>query len=118
MNLPRLAAILGFLGVALGAFGAHALRGRVGADLIEVWKTGVLYHLLHVLALLAVAALGSRLARPRLVAGLFVAGIAIFSGSLYLLVLTEQRRWGAVTPVGGLAFLAGWLAMAVGARRS
>jgi uncharacterized membrane protein YgdD (TMEM256/DUF423 family) len=118
MNLARLAAILGFVGVALGAFGAHALRGRVGADMLEVWKTGVLYHLIHTLALLAVVALGTRVARPRLVAGLFLAGIAVFSGSLYLLVLSGQRFWGAVTPLGGLAFMAGWIALAISARRA
>jgi uncharacterized membrane protein YgdD (TMEM256/DUF423 family) len=117
MNLVRLAAILGFVGVALGAFGAHALRGRVAPEMIEVWKTGVLYHLLHTLALLGLAALGARAGRPRLVAGLFLGGIAVFSGSLYLLVLTGVRTWGAVTPIGGLAFMAGWIALAISARR-
>ena len=118
MNLVRLAAILGFVGVALGAFGAHALRGRVAPELIEVWKTGVLYQLIHSLALLALAALGPRAGRPQLVAALFTAGIAVFSGSLYLLVLTGQRGWGAVTPAGGLAFLAGWIVLVISARRS
>jgi uncharacterized membrane protein YgdD (TMEM256/DUF423 family) len=117
MNLVRTTAILGFVGVALGAFGAHALRGRVAPDMIEVWKTGVLYQLIHTLALLGVAALGPRAGRPQLVAGLWLVGIAIFCGSLYLLVLTGQRWWGAVTPVGGLAFMAGWIALAVSARR-
>jgi uncharacterized membrane protein YgdD (TMEM256/DUF423 family) len=118
MNLVRTAAILGFIGVALGAFGAHALRGRVAPEMIEVWKTGVLYHLLHTLALLAVAALGAKVARPRLVAGLFLAGIAIFSGSLYLLVLTDVRVLGAVTPLGGLSLMAGWITLAISARRA
>ena len=118
MNLVRTAAILGFIGVALGAFGAHALRGRVAPEMIEVWRTGVLYHLLHTLALLAVAALGPKVTRPQLVAGLFLAGIAIFSGSLYLLVLTDVRVLGAVTPLGGLAFMAGWIALAISARRA
>jgi uncharacterized membrane protein YgdD (TMEM256/DUF423 family) len=117
MNLVRIAAILGFVGVVLGAFGAHALRGRVAPEMIEVWKTGVLYHLLHTLALLAVAALGPKVARPRLVAGFFLGGIAVFSGSLYLLVLTDTRILGAVTPLGGLAFMAGWIALAISARR-
>jgi uncharacterized membrane protein YgdD (TMEM256/DUF423 family) len=117
MNLVRIAAILGFVGVVLGAFGAHALRGRVAPEMIEVWKTGVLYHLLHTLALLGVAALGPKVARPQLVAGLFLGGIAVFSGSLYLLVLTDTRILGAVTPLGGLAFMAGWIALAISARR-
>jgi uncharacterized membrane protein YgdD (TMEM256/DUF423 family) len=113
----RLAGLLGFLGVALGAFGAHGLRGRVGPDLLEVWKTGVLYHLVHALALLLVAIAGPRVAWGAAAGWLFVAGIAIFSGSLYALTLTGARWWGAVTPVGGLAFLAGWLVLALTARR-
>jgi uncharacterized membrane protein YgdD (TMEM256/DUF423 family) len=117
MNLVRLAAILGFVGVALGAFGAHALRGHVAPELIEVWKTGVLYQMIHVLALLGTAALGTRVGRPGLVAGFFLAGIALFSGSLYTLVLTGQRGWGAVTPAGGAAFMAGWIALAICNRR-
>jgi uncharacterized membrane protein YgdD (TMEM256/DUF423 family) len=115
MNLVRIAAILGGVGVALGAFGAHGLRGRVAPDLIEVWKTGVLYHLIHALALLAVAALATHITWPRVVAGCFLAGIALFSGSLYLLVLTNVRVLGAVTPLGGVAFLIGWTVFAVGA---
>jgi uncharacterized membrane protein YgdD (TMEM256/DUF423 family) len=110
------AGALGFLGVALGAFGAHGLRARVPSELLEIWKTGVLYHLLHALAMLAVVAAGERIARPRLVCGMFAAGIVVFSGSLYLLVLTGARWWGAVTPLGGAAFLAGWAVLAVFAR--
>ena len=116
MNLVRLGAVLGFVGVALGAFGAHGLRQRVPPEMIEVWKTGVLYHLVHTLALLLVAAFGARVGRGALVAGLFLAGIVIFSGSLYLLVLTGQRGWGAVTPLGGVAFLLGWLMLAITAK--
>jgi uncharacterized membrane protein YgdD (TMEM256/DUF423 family) len=118
MNLVRLAGSLGFVGVALGAFGAHGLKSRVRPESLDIWKTAVLYHLLHVLALLAVAALGPKVARPGLVAGLFTAGIAIFSGSLYALVLSDVRLLGAVTPLGGVAFLAGWVALVVGARRA
>ena len=117
MNLVRLAGILGFVGVAFGAFGAHFLRGRVGESLIEVWKTGVLYHLVHAVALLALAALGARAGRIRIVAGLFLAGILVFSGSLYLLVLTGERRLGAVTPLGGVAFLLGWLVLFASAKK-
>ena len=111
----RLAAILGFVGVALGAFGAHGLRARVGPELVEVWKTGVLYHLVHALAMLVVAAAGPRVGWPRAVTGLFLAGILLFSGSLYTLTLTQLRWLGAVTPLGGVAFLAGWAALAASA---
>lgn len=116
MNLVRIAAILGAVGVALGAFGAHGLRNRVAPEMIEVWKTSVLYHLVHVLALLAVAALAARIGSPRLVAGCFLGGIALFSGSLYLLVLTNVRVLGAITPLGGVAFLIGWVVLAATAR--
>jgi uncharacterized membrane protein YgdD (TMEM256/DUF423 family) len=116
MSILRLAAIFGFCGVALGAFGAHGLRSRVGPEMIEVWKTGVLYHLIHVLALFGVALAGERIAWRRPVVGLFTAGILVFSGSLYLLTLTGQRWLGAVTPLGGVAFLAGWAALAASAR--
>lgn len=118
MNLVRIAGFLGLLGVGLGAFGAHGLRARVAPEMIEVWKTGVLYHLLHVLALLLVVALGGRVGRPGLVAGLFIAGIALFSGSLYWLVLGGPRALGPITPIGGIAFMAGWLALVLPAPRS
>ena len=104
----RLAAGLGFLGVALGAFGAHGLRERLSPTMLEVYRTGVLYHLLHAVALLAVALGADRLARPRAVATLFTAGVALFSGSLYALALTGARALGVVTPVGGLLLMAGW----------
>lgn len=103
----RTAAALLFLGVALGAFGAHALRPRLeGLGLAPVWEKAVLYHLLHALALLVLATtLRPVPAGPaRLLAG----GILLFSGSLYLLALTGARWLGAVTPLGGLCFLAGW----------
>jgi uncharacterized membrane protein YgdD (TMEM256/DUF423 family) len=115
-----LASLLLFAAVALGAFGAHALRARLAPDLQAVWQTAVQYHAWHALALLAVGLL--LLVRPEAgvgVAGwLFVAGIALFSGSLYALALTGVRGLGAVTPVGGVAFLAGWLAFAWAAWRS
>ncbi len=104
--LFRIAAGLCFLGVALGAFGAHALKGTLTAnETVEVWKTAVLYHFVHALALLVLAALP---VTSRAAAGLFIAGIVIFSGSLYLLALTNIRWLGAITPLGGLCFLAGW----------
>lgn len=114
-----LAAALLFLAVALGAFGAHALKARLTPDLQAVWQTAVQYHAWHALALLATGVL--LLARPDarvgLAAWLFVAGIVLFSGSLYAMALTGARGLGAVTPFGGAAFLAGWLAFAWGASR-
>ena len=106
--MVRLAALLGFAAVALGAFGAHGLRDRVSPAMLEVYRTGVLYHLVHAVVLLAVALGARQLRRPRFIAGFFVAGIAVFSGSLYALALTEVRMLGAITPFGGAAFLIGW----------
>ena len=108
MNLPlfRLAAALCFLAVGLGAFGAHALKATLLTnDTTEVWKTAVLYHFIHALALLVLAALP---AFHRATGMLFVAGIVLFSGSLYLLALTNVKWLGAITPLGGLCLLAGW----------
>jgi len=106
-----LAALAMFAAVALGAFGAHALKGRLAPDLAGVWQTAVQYHAWHALALLGVGLL--LLHRPDLrhagwAGALFVAGIVLFSGSLYALALTGMRGFGAVTPAGGVAFLAGW----------
>ena len=111
--------ILGAAGVALGAFGAHGLKSRVGPDLLVVWETAVKYHLVHALALLATAWAADRWGGPWTTAAgwLFVVGVAVFSGSLYLLVLSGQRWLGAVTPIGGVAFIAGWVALAVAALR-
>lgn len=111
------AGALGFTAVALGAFGAHALKARLSPELLEVYKTGVFYQLVHAVALLAVNGLWGRLRAPRVTAALFTAGVVIFSGSLYVLALSGVRLWGAVTPVGGLAFLAGWLTLILPARR-
>lgn len=108
------------LGVVLGAFGAHGLRARVAPEMLAVFETGVRYHLIHALGLLAVAWAAARW--PGAWAGaagwLFVAGIVVFSGSLYLLVMTGARWLGAVTPIGGLCLIAGWAVLAVGALRS
>jgi uncharacterized membrane protein YgdD (TMEM256/DUF423 family) len=111
-------ALMGFVGVGLGAFGAHGLRGRLSPDMLAVFETAVRYQMYHALALLAVAAMMSRGAEGRavLVAGWsFIAGILIFSGSLYALALTGVTMLGAITPIGGLAFLAGWVALAIAA---
>jgi uncharacterized membrane protein YgdD (TMEM256/DUF423 family) len=115
-----LGGILGGLAVALGAFGAHGLRARLAADLLATFETGVRYHTYHALALFAVAAAISKWPGSNLpvVAGwLFVAGTILFSGSLYLLAVTGLRWLGAVTPFGGLAFLAGWVCLVIAAAR-
>ena len=100
--------------VALGAFGAHGLRSRLVPDMLSVFEVGVRYQMYHALALLGVGALSARLSGgPATVAGwLFVLGTVLFSGSLYALALTGQRWLGAITPLGGLAFLAGWAVLA------
>ena len=116
-----LGAVLAGLGVAVGAFGAHALRASATPEDLATFETGVRYHMYHALALLAVAWAHARLdgAATVTAAGwLFVAGVAVFSGSLYLLVLTGQRWLGAVTPIGGLALLAGWALLAWAALRA
>jgi uncharacterized membrane protein YgdD (TMEM256/DUF423 family) len=107
-SLVRLAAALGFTGVALGAFGAHGLRDRIAPGMMDVYRTGVLYHLVHALAALAVGLAGRRVRHAPIVAGLFAGGIVLFSGSLYLLALTGITALGAITPFGGAAFLVGW----------
>ena len=111
----KLAGIFMFGAVALGAFGAHLLRGRLEPDMAAVWQTAVQYHAWHALALLGVGSLLLHWPRKRglgLAAWLFVAGIVLFAGSLYALALTGARGWGAITPVGGLAFLAAWAVLA------
>jgi uncharacterized membrane protein YgdD (TMEM256/DUF423 family) len=107
------------LGVAAGAFGAHALRARLAPDLLAVFETGVRYQLVHALALLAAAWAATRWP-GRLVnaaAALFVTGIVLFSGSLMLLATTGLRALGMVTPFGGVAFIVGWGCLAVAALR-
>jgi len=111
-----LAAVLGFIGVALGAFGAHGLRGRLTPEMLAVFETGVRYQMYHVFALLVVASAIGHLGSARLLvtAGWsFFAGILLFSGSLYALAVTNTSILGAITPFGGLAFLAGWACLAL-----
>lgn len=113
-------AVLSGLAVVLGAFGAHALASRLGPDALETFQTGVRYHMYHALALLAAGWLVDRrpdLMSARLAGRLFVTGVVIFSGSLYALALTGQRWLGAITPVGGVAFILGWVALALAAAR-
>jgi uncharacterized membrane protein YgdD (TMEM256/DUF423 family) len=111
-SLVRLAALLGFTAVGLGAFGAHALRERISPAMLEVYRTGVLYHMLHALAALVVGLAARRIRRARLIVGLYVVGVVLFSGSLYLMAVTGVLALGAITPLGGLAFLAGWALLA------
>jgi len=113
-------AISACIAVAAGAFGAHALRDLVTADRLVVWETAARYQMYHALGLLVVAYLaGQKSAGPARVSGwLFVVGTVLFSGSLYALTLTGITLLGAVTPLGGVAFLAGWLVLAWGVWRS
>lgn len=115
----RLGALSAFIAVAAGAFGAHALRARLDLGMLAVFETGARYQMYHALALLAVAwASGRWPGKLTSAAGwCFVAGTVLFSGSLYGMALTGHRALGAITPLGGVAFLSGWLCLAVGARR-
>ena len=112
-------AVFGAVGVAAGAFGAHALKARLAPEMLAVFETGVRYQLFHALGLLAVGwAAGRWTSRAVRVAGwLFVVGVFLFSGSLYAMCLTGVRALGAITPIGGVAFIAGWLLLAWGAWR-
>jgi uncharacterized membrane protein YgdD (TMEM256/DUF423 family) len=106
--------IAAFLAVALGAFGAHGLRGRLSPEMLAVFQTGVQYQMYHALALLATGVIMARINGSLVHAAgwCFAGGIVLFSGSLYLLALTGVTILGAVTPIGGLAFLAGWACLA------
>ena len=117
----RLTLVLGaafmFVAVALGAFGAHALRGRLSPEMLVVFETGVRYQMYHAFAILVVGLVLGRMGGWLIsTAGwLFAAGIVLFSGSLYLLAFTGVTVLGAITPIGGLAFLLGWACLAVAA---
>ena len=121
-SLTLLASMLGFLGVALGAFGAHGVKGMLkdatdAALRLGWWETAAKYHLVHALAigLTAVLAVHVEGLPPRLAGWLFAGGILVFSGSLYAMTLTNLRGLGAVTPIGGLLLLAGWVMLGVSA---
>ncbi len=106
-------AILGALSVAVGAFGAHALKPTLIANgRLETYELAVRYQFYHVFALLAIGLMSSRIKGLTVAAVLMMTGIVIFSGSLYILSLANQPLWGAVTPIGGVALIAGWLAFA------
>lgn len=110
-----IAALNGFIAVLLGAFGAHGLKQRLSAEMLAIYQTGVQYHFYHTFALFAAALLMLHMplnSSLRWSAVLFVVGIVVFSGSLYVLSITGVRWLGAITPLGGVAFLAGWLMLA------
>jgi uncharacterized membrane protein YgdD (TMEM256/DUF423 family) len=111
------AGALGLSAVAIGAFGAHGLRGRLDPAMLEIYRTGALYHLIHALAVLAVALAADRLRRATLIVVLFTMGVVVFSGSLYALAITSVVQFGAVTPIGGVLLLAGWAAIVLEAAR-
>jgi uncharacterized membrane protein YgdD (TMEM256/DUF423 family) len=115
-----LGAVFMAVGVGLGAFGAHALKARLSVGDLAIFETGVRYQLLHALGLFAVAWASTRYSTVWVASAgwLLTVGIIVFSGSLYALVLTNTRWLGAVTPIGGLAFILGWLALAGGIYRS
>jgi uncharacterized membrane protein YgdD (TMEM256/DUF423 family) len=112
MNWTVAGAVIGFLGVAAGAFGAHGLKATLSAQRMETFEVAVRYQLVHAVAVLLAGLLGAPSA-----AWCFLGGVCVFSGSLYLLVLTEQRWLGAVTPIGGVLFLVGWALLGVYGRR-
>ncbi|KPK09365.1 MAG: hypothetical protein AMJ64_00525 [Betaproteobacteria bacterium SG8_39] len=116
-----LGAVFGACGVTLGAFGAHALKARLAADQLALWNTATQYLFWHALGLLAVGLACTQLPEStwlRTAGVLLAAGIVLFSGSLYLLALGAPRVLGAVTPIGGLAFMAGWATLTVGVLRA
>lgn len=115
-TLLMVAAISGLLAVVIGAFGAHGLKGRITTDLMAIFQTGVQYHFYHTLALLLVGILMLQFPQISLLkwsGWLFIAGIVVFSGSLYVMAITDIKWLGAITPIGGVAFIAGWLTMAI-----
>ena len=112
-------ALFGLSGVMIGAFGAHGLKALLNADQLAIYHTGVDYQFVHALALLLLGALAQHQTPKawQLAATLFIAGVFIFSGSLYLLVLTDTSWLGAITPIGGMSFIVGWAALLWGLRR-
>lgn len=116
----KIGAAAALLAVAIGAFGAHGLEDRIPADDLAVYETGVQYHMAHALGILLIAALADKLNSRKLAlwaARLLLAGIVVFSGSLYLLAISGEKWLGAITPLGGVGFLAGWLCLILAARK-
>lgn len=124
--LLSLGAVNGFLAVALGAFGAHGLKEKITPAMLEVYNTGAHYHLIHAVALIMVAGLLGRwesqgerftaaVGHARRTGWLFTTGIVVFAGSLYLLAITGTKWLGAITPIGGVCFLSGWISLLLAA---
>lgn len=115
--IGTIGAVLGAVGVAMGAFGAHALKDTVEPRMLDIWSTATQYQLWHALALVAVALLagreGANTTAVQVAGGAFTFGVLVFSGSLFLLVLTGKTWLGAITPIGGTALIVGWIALAV-----
>jgi len=119
LNYTKVGALAAMLSVALGAFGAHMLEDKLAADMMDVYQTGVQYHMFHAVGILLVALLIDRLPSRKLAlwsARLLLIGIVLFSGSLYVLALSGIKALGAITPLGGVAFIAGWVCLALAAR--
>jgi uncharacterized membrane protein YgdD (TMEM256/DUF423 family) len=115
----KIGALMAMLSVVLGAFGAHALKDKLTSDMMDVYQTGVQYHMFHAVGILLISLLIERLPGQRLAlwaARLLLAGIVLFSGSLYALALSGIDALGAITPLGGVAFIAGWICLALAAR--
>lgn len=112
----RISGVVGALGVVTGAFGAHGLESRLDPDMLTIWETAVRYHFYHAIPLIALCLASAQTWEKRaatIAASMFLVGIAVFSGSLYVLALTEMRWLGAITPIGGAAFITGWIALAM-----
>lgn len=117
----RIGSVAAGLSVAIGAFGAHILEDMLTAERLATFETGVQYHMIHALALILIAILADKLGDQKKVqwaARLILTGIIVFSGSLYLLCLTGFTKLGAITPIGGVAFIGGWIMLALAAKRS
>ncbi len=117
MGFAVVGAVLACASVALGAFGAHALKGKISEGMLEVFHTGAQYEMYHSLALIAVGImvrLGVGTPMIQVAGWLFALGVVLFSGSLYVLSLSGRRGFGAITPLGGLCFLGGWVLFAIG----
>jgi uncharacterized membrane protein YgdD (TMEM256/DUF423 family) len=114
-SLVAAGAINGAIAIAAGAFGAHALNERLSKDALAVFETGARYQMYHALAIVLCALLAGSVAGARLSGWLMQAGIVLFSGSLYVLALTDVKAFGAITPFGGLALIAGWVWLAISA---
>jgi uncharacterized membrane protein YgdD (TMEM256/DUF423 family) len=111
-----LGSVNAFLAVAFGAFGAHALKGKLSSDMLAIFQTGVQYHMIHAIGLICIGIIAGQLGTRANAAGwLLLAGIVLFSGSLYALSLSGVTMLGTITPFGGIAFLAGWIALAAAA---